>query len=117
MYLMISVLSQRCRHNIIRVPSVHKKYDGAMESLLRRQLFAQFRGNSVKGSVNSLSPNTVYTMRVEAMDKTGNVLSCAELERSSCMLATVCAPNGRVCVMDMERKQITGVFILFRHTL
>ncbi|XP_014047431.1 fibronectin type III domain-containing protein 7-like [Salmo salar] len=55
-----------------------------MESLLRRQLFAQFRGNSVKGSVNSLSPNTVYTMRVEAMDKTGNVLSCAELERSSC---------------------------------
>ncbi|CAB1317133.1 unnamed protein product, partial [Coregonus sp. 'balchen'] len=49
-----------------------------------QSIFAQFSGNSVMGSVNALSPNMVYTMRVEAMDNTGNVLSCAELERSSC---------------------------------
>ncbi|CAB1326668.1 unnamed protein product, partial [Coregonus sp. 'balchen'] len=45
--------------------------------------FAQFSGKSVIGSVNSLSANTVYTMRVDAMDKAGNVLSSAELEGSS----------------------------------
>ncbi|XP_036842780.1 fibronectin type III domain-containing protein 7-like [Oncorhynchus mykiss] len=45
--------------------------------------FAQFSGNSVIGSVNSLSANTMYTMRVEAIDKAGNVLSSAELDGSS----------------------------------
>ncbi|KAM9458968.1 fibronectin type III domain-containing protein 7-like [Salvelinus alpinus] len=45
--------------------------------------FAQFSGNSVMGSVNSLSANTMYTMRVEAIDKAGNILSSAELDGSS----------------------------------
>ncbi|KAM4728098.1 fibronectin type III domain-containing protein 7 [Anableps anableps] len=41
-------------------------------------VFAQFSGNTVMGSVNSLSPNTVYTMQLEAMDNALNVLSSAE---------------------------------------
>lgn len=43
-----------------------------------RPVFAQFSGNTVMGSVNSLSPNTVYTMQLEAMDNALNVLSSAE---------------------------------------
>ncbi|XP_051557588.1 fibronectin type III domain-containing protein 7-like [Myxocyprinus asiaticus] len=43
-------------------------------------VFAQFSGSTVMGSVNSLSPNTVYRMRVEAMDNAVNVLSSAETE-------------------------------------
>ncbi|XP_030629000.1 fibronectin type III domain-containing protein 7 [Chanos chanos] len=46
-------------------------------------VFAQFSGNTVMGSVNSLSPNTVYTMRVEAMDNAVNVLSSAETEETT----------------------------------
>lgn len=42
-------------------------------------VFAQFSGNTVMGSVNSLMPNTVYTMRVDAMDSV-NVLSSAVTE-------------------------------------
>ncbi|XP_036375846.1 fibronectin type III domain-containing protein 7-like [Megalops cyprinoides] len=42
--------------------------------------FAQFSGNLVMGSVNSLSPNTIYIVGVEAMDNTYNVLSSAEIE-------------------------------------
>lgn len=61
--------------------------------------FAQFSGNSVIGSVNSLSANTMYTMRVEAIDKAGNVLSSAELDGSSCMYACImamCVRNGHI---------------------
>ncbi|XP_026998952.2 fibronectin type III domain-containing protein 7 [Tachysurus fulvidraco] len=43
-------------------------------------VFAQFSGSTVMGSINSLSPNTVYMMRVEAMDSSVNVLSRAEIE-------------------------------------
>ncbi|XP_027875321.1 fibronectin type III domain-containing protein 7 [Xiphophorus couchianus] len=43
-----------------------------------RPVFAQFSGNTVMGSVNSLSPSTVYTMQLEAMDNALNVLSSAE---------------------------------------
>ncbi|XP_074507182.1 fibronectin type III domain-containing protein 7 [Sebastes fasciatus] len=43
-------------------------------------VFAQFSGNTVMGSVISLSPNTVYTIRLEAMDNALNVLSSAETE-------------------------------------
>ncbi|XP_056149603.1 fibronectin type III domain-containing protein 7 [Lampris incognitus] len=46
-------------------------------------VFAQFSGNSVMGSVNSLSPNTVYTMQVEAMDNALNVLGSAETEETT----------------------------------
>ncbi|XP_072525244.1 fibronectin type III domain-containing protein 7 [Salminus brasiliensis] len=46
-------------------------------------VFAQFSGSTVMGSVNSLSPNTVYTMRVEAMDNAVNVLSSAETEETT----------------------------------
>ncbi|XP_041951856.1 fibronectin type III domain-containing protein 7 [Alosa sapidissima] len=42
-------------------------------------VFKQFSGNTVMGSVNSLMPNTVYTMRVDAMDSV-NVLSSAVTE-------------------------------------
>ncbi|XP_060900508.1 fibronectin type III domain-containing protein 7 [Labrus mixtus] len=48
-----------------------------------RSVFAQFSGNTVMGSVNSLSPNTVYTMQLEAMDNTFNVLSSAETEETT----------------------------------
>lgn len=48
-----------------------------------RSVFAQFSGNSVMGSVNSLSPNTVYTMQLEAMDNALNVLSSAETEETT----------------------------------
>ncbi|XP_067086836.1 fibronectin type III domain-containing protein 7-like [Osmerus mordax] len=43
--------------------------------------FAQFGPNSVMGSVNSLSPNTLYTVKVEAMDASLNVLSQAQVEK------------------------------------
>lgn len=42
--------------------------------------FTQFGSNTVMGSVNSLSPNTVYTVQLEAMDNAFNVLSSAETE-------------------------------------
>ncbi|KAI1891493.1 hypothetical protein AGOR_G00144380 [Albula goreensis] len=42
--------------------------------------FVQFSGNSVMGSVNSLFPNTIYVVEVEAMDNALNVLSSAEVE-------------------------------------
>ncbi|KAM6948323.1 fibronectin type III domain-containing protein 7 [Aplochiton taeniatus] len=44
-------------------------------------VFAQFSGSSLMGSVNSLSPNTLYTMRVEAMDSALNVLSSAVTDK------------------------------------
>ncbi|XP_061550750.1 fibronectin type III domain-containing protein 7 [Phycodurus eques] len=44
---------------------------------------AQFSGDSVMGSVNSLSPNTVYTVQLEAMDDALNVLSTAETEETT----------------------------------
>ncbi|XP_076837588.1 fibronectin type III domain-containing protein 7 [Brachyhypopomus gauderio] len=46
-------------------------------------VFAQFSGNTVIGSVTSLAPNTVYTVRVEAMDASGNVLSSAETDATT----------------------------------
>lgn len=45
-----------------------------------RPVFAQFGGNTVMGSINSLSPNTVYTMQLEAMDNAFNVLSSVQTE-------------------------------------
>lgn len=48
-----------------------------------RSIFVQFGGNTVMGSVNSLSPNTVYTMQIEAMDNAFNVLSSAEAEETT----------------------------------
>ncbi|XP_076000889.1 fibronectin type III domain-containing protein 7 [Genypterus blacodes] len=38
-------------------------------------VFAQFSGSTVMASVNSLSPNTVYTMQLEAMDNALHVIS------------------------------------------
>lgn len=46
-------------------------------------VFAQFGGNTVMGSINSLSPNTVYTMQLEAMDNALNVLSSAQTEETT----------------------------------
>ncbi|KAI7809502.1 fibronectin type III domain-containing protein 7 [Triplophysa rosa] len=46
-------------------------------------VFAQVSGSTVMGSVNSLSPNTVYRVRVEAMDNAVNVLSSAETEETT----------------------------------
>uniref|UniRef100_A0A8D2ZIK6 Fibronectin type III domain containing 7a n=1 Tax=Scophthalmus maximus TaxID=52904 RepID=A0A8D2ZIK6_SCOMX len=46
-------------------------------------VFAQFSGNSVMGSVNSLSPNTLYTVQLEAMDNALNVLSSASTEETT----------------------------------
>ncbi|XP_033994161.1 fibronectin type III domain-containing protein 7 [Trematomus bernacchii] len=43
-------------------------------------VFAHFSGNVVTGSVISLSPNTMYTMQLEAMDNALNVLSSADTE-------------------------------------
>ncbi|XP_004542602.3 fibronectin type III domain-containing protein 7 [Maylandia zebra] len=48
-----------------------------------RPVFAQFGGNTVMGSVNSLSPNTVYTMQLEAMDNNLRVLSSAKTEETT----------------------------------
>lgn len=49
----------------------------------KQSVFAQFGGSTVMGSVNSLSPNTVYTMQLEAMDNALNVLSSAETEETT----------------------------------
>ncbi|KAJ8011602.1 hypothetical protein DPEC_G00059960 [Dallia pectoralis] len=50
---------------------------------LGSSVFAQFSGNTVMGSVNSLFPNTVYNMQVEAMDNLGHVLGSAALDMST----------------------------------
>ncbi|XP_034470338.1 fibronectin type III domain-containing protein 7 [Hippoglossus hippoglossus] len=46
-------------------------------------VFAQFSGYFVMGSINSLSPNTLYTVRIEAMDNALNVLSSALTEETT----------------------------------
>ncbi|XP_055359568.1 fibronectin type III domain-containing protein 7 [Betta splendens] len=46
-------------------------------------VFAQFAGNTVMGSLNSLSPNTVYTVQLEAIDNAFNVLSSAKTEETT----------------------------------
>lgn len=46
-------------------------------------VFTHFSRSTIMGSVNSLSPNTVYTMRVEAVDSSMNVLSSAETEETT----------------------------------
>lgn len=46
-------------------------------------VFAQFGGNTVMASINSLSPNTVYTMQLEAMDNALNVLSSVQTEQTT----------------------------------
>ncbi|XP_040026365.2 fibronectin type III domain-containing protein 7 [Gasterosteus aculeatus] len=43
-----------------------------------RSVFAQFSGDSVMGSVSSLTPNTMYSLQLEAVDGALNVLSHAE---------------------------------------
>nr|XP_061795799.1 fibronectin type III domain-containing protein 7-like [Nerophis lumbriciformis] len=48
-----------------------------------RSFSALFDGDSLMGSVNSLSPNTVYTVRLDAMDDAFNVLSSAETEETT----------------------------------
>ncbi|KAI3375007.1 hypothetical protein L3Q82_021535, partial [Scortum barcoo] len=49
----------------------------------QQPVFAHFGGNTVMGSVNSLSPNTLYTMQLQAMDNAFNVLSSAETEETT----------------------------------
>ncbi|XP_054623920.1 fibronectin type III domain-containing protein 7 isoform X2 [Dunckerocampus dactyliophorus] len=56
------------------------KITATPKSSPERSVFVQFSGDTVMGSVNSLSPNTVYTMHFEAMDDALNVLSSAETE-------------------------------------
>lgn len=48
-----------------------------------RPVFAHFGSNTVMGSVNSLSPNTVYTVQLEAIDSALNVLSSATTEETT----------------------------------
>ncbi|XP_061879521.1 fibronectin type III domain-containing protein 7 [Entelurus aequoreus] len=48
-----------------------------------RSFFTHFGADTVMGSVNSLSPNTVYTMHLDAMDHALNVLSSAETEETT----------------------------------
>lgn len=48
-----------------------------------RPVFAQFGSNTLMGSINSLSPNTVYNMQLEAMDNAFNVLSSAQTEETT----------------------------------
>ncbi|KAF4076633.1 hypothetical protein AMELA_G00217260 [Ameiurus melas] len=56
----------------------------ATSKISREQsVFTQFGSSTVMGSVNSLSPNTVYVVRVEAMDSSVNVLSSAETEETT----------------------------------
>ncbi|KAF7661780.1 hypothetical protein LDENG_00254310 [Lucifuga dentata] len=43
-------------------------------------VFAHFSGNTVIGSVNSLTPDTVYTVQLEAIDNALNVLSSEDTE-------------------------------------
>ncbi|XP_049453676.1 fibronectin type III domain-containing protein 7 [Epinephelus fuscoguttatus] len=59
------------------------KITATPKSSPEQPVFAQFSGNSVMGSVNSLSPNTVYTMQLEAMDNALKVLSSAETEETT----------------------------------
>lgn len=45
--------------------------------------FVQFSENTVMGSVNGLTPTTVYTVKVEAMDAAMNVLNQGLVEEST----------------------------------
>lgn len=65
----------------------HKQSDASSYKLTatpknshQQPVFSQFTSSTVMGSVISLIPNTVYTMRVEAMDSFVNILSSAETE-------------------------------------
>ncbi|XP_028296655.1 fibronectin type III domain-containing protein 7 [Gouania willdenowi] len=46
-------------------------------------VFAQFSGSTMMGSVRSLSPNTLYTLQLEALDHALNVLSTAETQQTT----------------------------------
>uniref|UniRef100_A0A3B3RMV0 Fibronectin type III domain containing 7 n=1 Tax=Paramormyrops kingsleyae TaxID=1676925 RepID=A0A3B3RMV0_9TELE len=50
---------------------------GSLES----SSYSQFGGNFVVGSVNSLKPNTIYIVEVEAVDGTSNLLGRATIEQ------------------------------------
>ncbi|XP_028823728.1 fibronectin type III domain-containing protein 7-like [Denticeps clupeoides] len=45
--------------------------------------FVEFGGNTVLGTVNGLSPNTIYTIEAEAMNASRTVLNHAELDVST----------------------------------
>ncbi|XP_019712186.1 fibronectin type III domain-containing protein 7 isoform X1 [Hippocampus comes] len=70
-----------------------------------RPFFAQFSGDSVMGSVNSLSPNTVYTVQLEAMDHTLNVLSSARTEKRT-------APDVP-CIVQAYSKHSDSITVVF----
>ncbi|KAM4605287.1 fibronectin type III domain-containing protein 7 [Polymixia lowei] len=59
------------------------KITATPKNSLQPSVFAQFSGNFMMGSLNSLSPNTLYTMQVEAMDNALNVLSSAKTEEKT----------------------------------
>ncbi|XP_077414896.1 fibronectin type III domain-containing protein 7-like [Vanacampus margaritifer] len=48
-----------------------------------RSFYAQFSRDVTMGSINSLSPNTVYAVQLQAMDDALNVLSIAETEETT----------------------------------
>ncbi|XP_015812601.3 fibronectin type III domain-containing protein 7 [Nothobranchius furzeri] len=56
------------------------KITATPKNSLAGPVFAQFSGNTVMGSLNSLSPNTVYTLQVDAMDNALHVLGSATIE-------------------------------------
>ncbi|CAJ1072098.1 unnamed protein product%2C partial [Xyrichtys novacula] len=68
--------SCQCEASSFKITATPKNSPG-------RPVFAQFSGNTVVGSVNSLFPNTVYTIQLEAMDNTFNVLCSAETEETT----------------------------------
>ncbi|CAL1579783.1 unnamed protein product [Knipowitschia caucasica] len=47
------------------------------------QVFVQFDQNTILGSIISLSPNTQYTVKIEAMDELMTVLASAETDTST----------------------------------
>lgn len=58
------------------------------------------------GSVNSLSPNTVYRMRVEAMDNAVNVLSSAETEETT---GNVTFIFGTLALMKRKKRKVNVI--------
>lgn len=91
-------------------------------------VFAQFGGNTVMGSINSLSPNTVYTMQLEAMDNAFNVLSSAQTEETTgkdkagkeCLVKQVNSYNSSLLLgsdIDTPASCVVKIFIQCKHII
>ncbi|XP_041125909.1 fibronectin type III domain-containing protein 7-like [Polyodon spathula] len=63
-----------------RVPGIHSvKVTATPKTIPTTPVFVQFSGATIIGSIVSLTPNIIYTVKVEAIDSLGTVLASSEI--------------------------------------